>query len=357
MLKQLLRSGPARRRAYLRHGFTIIEILIAIVVLVLGITGIVALFPTAIESGNQTVEDTYSATITQSVVDAISVGLRESRYSFRTQPTYPADRVWTYFLLNHDGVIDAPVERGSSNPNGPEKFDDATNKLWEKDYVIVLPQATQTTPPNTNSLNELTFVFPTPFVQGEGAPQLQLDQRKPQNLGSTAPATLQNLTFISTDPNPSSPLHFFRRSTAEGTAALWFPRVFHLGRYRLGDPNIPTGINTYDDSLKVIRSEYRGEDISAGGSVGEQTIAVDPYPNYSFAFTLKRARVDTMGGTPDGGDGRITEADHFSNSLYELKVYIFKNFDDNVAKGLVNPTEPVPRMNRPVRTFITLVSL
>ena len=50
-----------------RKGFTIIEILIAIVVLVLGITGIVALFPTAIESGNQTVEDTYSATITQSV--------------------------------------------------------------------------------------------------------------------------------------------------------------------------------------------------------------------------------------------------------------------------------------------------
>ena len=58
-----------RRRS--RRGFTLLEILIAIVVLVLGITGIVALFPTAIGSSRATVQDTYAAAIGQSVIDAL----------------------------------------------------------------------------------------------------------------------------------------------------------------------------------------------------------------------------------------------------------------------------------------------
>ena len=119
------------RRFARKAGFTIIEILIAIVVLVLGISGILALFPTAIESGNQTVEDTYTATITQSVVDAISVGLRESRYQW----TDSTGRVWTYFLFNHDGVVDAPV-------SFPEDLARAgtDGDIWTKDYCIILPQ-------------------------------------------------------------------------------------------------------------------------------------------------------------------------------------------------------------------------
>ena len=59
----------------------------------LGITGILALFPTAIDSGNKTVEDSYSAAITQSVVDAIAVGLRESRYTWSAPTT---GDLWTF---------------------------------------------------------------------------------------------------------------------------------------------------------------------------------------------------------------------------------------------------------------------
>src|SRR5436190_11847747 len=90
------------------RGFTILEILIAIVILVLGISGIVALFPTAIESGNQTVQDSYAAAITQSVVDAIAVGIRESRYRVRDSGGAAA-RDWTYFIFDHDGVYDPMV--------------------------------------------------------------------------------------------------------------------------------------------------------------------------------------------------------------------------------------------------------
>lgn len=336
-----------------RSGFTIIEILIAIVVLVLGITGIVALFPTAIESGNQTVEDTYSATITQSVVDAISVGLRESRYSHRT-----TDRVWTYFILNHDGVMDAPVRT-------PENFvdpDPAEGQIWRKDYCVVLPQGT--TAQNNDTANEVTFVYPLPTLfENSGDAWLRLDQRDP---GRLATGNLTNANFANTTPG------YFRRQTAEGQQVLWFPRVYHLGRYRVGDPNSPisapgvgaSGYDTYVQNVRQVREEYRGENIASGITPGgEETIAVDPYPNYSFAFSLKRARVDTTSavGGAAGGDGRITQADFFSNSLYELKVYIFKNFNLQIARDLAGTTtgggDVVPRTNRPVRRFITLMSL
>lgn len=337
-----------------KRGFTIIEILIAIVVLVLGITGIVALFPTAIESGNQTVEDTYAATITQSVVDSISVGIRESRYSYRGPST---QRVWTYFLLNHDGVIDKPV-------TVPEDYAESTGKIWARDYCVLLPQSAGID--NYQSNLEPTFVFPTPALpdqrqpfldsDAEGSPSqpfLDLFIRKPTNLDLSGGGVFANMDGVD--------VLNFGRTTSDGVPTRWFTRVYHLGRYRKGDPGVVAG-----DEGKV-RKEFQGEKIFTG-TVEEETIAVDPYPNYSFAFTIKRARLDThTKDAPTGApnpDGVITKDDRFSNSLFELKVYIFKNFDDNVAASLANPETgggstfpPVPRGNRPIREFITLISL
>ncbi|RME87870.1 MAG: prepilin-type N-terminal cleavage/methylation domain-containing protein, partial [Planctomycetota bacterium] len=48
-------------------GFTILEILISIVILTVGILGILAIFPKAIESASKSIEDTYSGIIAQSV--------------------------------------------------------------------------------------------------------------------------------------------------------------------------------------------------------------------------------------------------------------------------------------------------
>src|SRR5581483_5339873 len=115
-----------RRRA----GFTILEILIAIVILVLGISGIVALFPTAIEAGNKTVEDCYAAAITQSVVDAIAVGIRVSQFRVLDRPV--VGRAWKYFILNHDGVYDRMVK-------SPQNFQSDPN-IAHSDWCILLPQ-------------------------------------------------------------------------------------------------------------------------------------------------------------------------------------------------------------------------
>ena len=328
-------------RALRRVGFTILEILIAIVVLVLGITGIVALFPTAIESGNQTVEDTYAATITQSVVDAIAVGLRESRYTI----TDNKDRVWTYFIFNHDGVQDRITA-------APEVYD--ADQLWKQDYCILLPQGpTGPGGGNTNSAVEPFFIYPIPTLGG--SPHLEGDQR--------ALATLNNV--VSGDDFRTKLDGFdatnFGRTANDGSSALWYTRVYHLGRFRESE--------TIDESSTPykkgdVRPEYRGEDLVSATSTtttttpgGEQSIALDPYPTYSFAFAIKRSRVDTAGATGGGPDGKIDVNDPFSNSLYELRVMIFKNFNEAEAAALTDATLPVPKTNIPIRTFITLISI
>lgn len=339
-----------RLRAAIRRGFTILEILIAIVVLVLGITGILALFPTAIDSGNKTVEDTYSAAITQSVVDAIAVGLRESRYQWDAGP--PNDQVWTYFIFNHDGVIDpAPDVAEDLLGNGEE--------MWKKDYCVILPRANGVPDPNPVGAKEPVFIYPVPdsvlrnpAANDEGADP---DQRNPS--GKLASAATSESLVDNFDPK------YATNTTVDDTAQLWISRTYKLGRYR--DP-APSGSAPGD-----VRFEYLGEDlVNPSGSTNE-FVALDPYCAYSFCFAIKRARVDT------NGDGQVSPgpnvrqpsnppADNFSNSLYELKVMIFKNFNQDAADKLAptsagvpsgGPGTVVPKTNVPIKTFITLISI
>ncbi len=346
-----------------RAGFTILEILIAIVVLVLGITGILALFPTAIDSGNKTVEDSYAAAITQSVVDAVAVGLRESRY---TWPAPSTGDLWTYFIFDHDGVVDTA-------PLSPEKLDNGTDSMWTQDYCIILPRCKVTPEPaggNTNKDNEPVFLYPIPSGPNSAVPVTppgavadggDPEQRSPTGALDSPGSLVDNFH-----------LDYFKNTTTEDTPALWVSRVYHLGRYRLvNDPPLPPGMNAGD-----IRLEYRGQDLvdPTVTVTDPNMIALDPYPSYSFAFAIKRARVDTTGtgGVPDGmvspGPTLLQPSnpvpDAFSNSLYELRIMIFKNFSPDEATRLA-PTSPpttgggvvVPKTNVPIKQFITLISI
>ncbi|RMG14288.1 MAG: prepilin-type N-terminal cleavage/methylation domain-containing protein [Planctomycetota bacterium] len=327
-------------RSSIQRGFTIIEILIAIVVLVLGITGILALFPTAINSGNQTVEDTYASAITQSVVDAVTVGLRESRYTWAVPST---GEVWTYFIFNHDGVLDAP-------PTKPEDLENATDSMWKKDYCVILPRS-KVAGANSDRTQEPAFIFPVPNQNGsdEGT---QDDQRNP-------------LTKLAVRGHIDNLADKYRQfTTVEGSKALWISRVYPLGRYRNGTPGLPAGVAPGD-----VRLEYRGETlVNPASTVQPEAIAIDPYANYGFCFTLKRARVDS------NGDGQVSPgpnalqpgnppADNFSDNLYELRVMVFKNFNQGEANALAGSigatgvAPVVPKTNVPIKSFVTLISL
>ena len=104
-----------------KTGFTLIEILIATSILTLGLVGILALFPVAIEEGRKVAEASNSVVIAQSVVNAIRSGLRNSKGFTRKNDPEP------YFLLRHDGVRDTV-------PADPRKIKPGS------DYFILLPR-------------------------------------------------------------------------------------------------------------------------------------------------------------------------------------------------------------------------
>lgn len=336
----MLRSElePVRRLGRRRRGFTIIEILIAIVILVLGITGIVALFPTAINAGNKTVEDTYAATVCQSVVDAVTVGLRESRYTY--QITTPITRTWRYFVFDHDGVVDAipkapdQFDTGGGDPNGPP---------WDKDWCIILPRS-----PNDNnkaSAVEPIWIYPVP--DADGCPK---DQRNPSRLRSSSLCGADNGSSIVDNFHTD-----YMRELVDGTPQLWIPRVYSLGTYRTppsdSSISLPGGVSPGDVRLEFLDEKFQAD------QANRKTIPLDPYPFYSFCFALQRARVDTT------GDGRIDQNDLFSDSLYELRVMVFKGFSQDDAKQLSPGAMAggggiaVPKGNAPIKTFITLISI
>ena len=68
---------PARRAS---AGFTILEIMIAVAILTIGLMGILALFPVAIETSRVTIQDTNGVLIAQSVEQAIRGGARVIQY-------------------------------------------------------------------------------------------------------------------------------------------------------------------------------------------------------------------------------------------------------------------------------------
>ena len=58
-----------------RGGFSLMEILIALAVLMLGLLGVLALFPVAIDASGQAAEATQCALLARSVKNALKLGM------------------------------------------------------------------------------------------------------------------------------------------------------------------------------------------------------------------------------------------------------------------------------------------
>ena len=120
----MTRHRKALRSVYssAKQGFTILEIMIATAILTLGLVGILALFPVAIQMGKDVVETSTSVVIAESVADSIREGMRNRlRYTVRGGVTH------TYFVFKHDGVEDRiPARTRDEKPQG--------------DYYILLPR-------------------------------------------------------------------------------------------------------------------------------------------------------------------------------------------------------------------------
>jgi type II secretory pathway pseudopilin PulG len=331
------------RRALRKAGFTILEILIAIVILVLGISGIIALFPTAIESGNQTVQDSYAAQITQSVVDGIAVGIRESRY--RVEDSSNPKRVWNYFIFDHDGVYDAMVPSPQAYATDPT--------ISMADWCILMPLGKE---PNQSAADEPWYVYPScpnrAIEVGDGTavalPQ-PYDNHTQQNLANlqSSPATADDWGLQMIKP------------CWDGKTRLWIRRVYMLGRYRQNQA--PSGF-----PARAVREEFLGDPegiLAPTGPNYDKRPRVDPYEQYSYAFALRRAKIDNASDPSSpmkgGPDGIIDAFDKYSSSLYEVHIFVFRNFDgkQDTHAQIGAGQRVIPRTNVWIKEFVTLMSL
>lgn len=91
-----MRKMTMNTRRNRTSGFTLIEILIALTVLVIGLVGILALFPVGIKSSKSAVEDSTTSILAESIKSSII-------QSFRLAPPQPAGGS-TPIQYYHDGV-------------------------------------------------------------------------------------------------------------------------------------------------------------------------------------------------------------------------------------------------------------
>jgi len=87
-------ASRLRNRRTRDRGMTLIEILLALIVMVLGFCGILALFPPALQSSTESVEETNAAILGESVAHALTNAIRFAQYN-------PATSVWEV-TLTHD---------------------------------------------------------------------------------------------------------------------------------------------------------------------------------------------------------------------------------------------------------------
>ncbi len=85
------------------RGVTLIEILLALIVMVLGVVGILALFPGALQSAAESMEDTQAAILGESVAHGLVSSLRNAEFD-KTALTYRATLVHDLYSTDPSGT-------------------------------------------------------------------------------------------------------------------------------------------------------------------------------------------------------------------------------------------------------------
>ncbi|MBI4583640.1 MAG: hypothetical protein HY717_06430 [Planctomycetes bacterium] len=243
-------------------GFTILEILIASAVLVIGLVGVLALFPAGIASGRRVVEDSTAIAIARSVADAIRSGMRNH---LRVRQVTGAT-AYTHFIFHHDGVKDwIPKTQDEERP--------------EHDYYILLPR------------------FRDEF-RTEGGNEME-NRNKAVQLGKT-------FVYPESDPDGSSgaspngggdPLK--ADDDKDDYVLAGVPQILVRQVYQLGD-TFPA-------------EQAQGPDV-----LEDQKVEV--LKQYSFAFAVRPSRFDA--NMSQYGTHMFQPA----NELYHFRVMIFRRF-------------------------------
>ncbi len=277
-----------------QSGFTILEIMIATAILVVGLLGLLALFPVAMDSGRRTIEETSAVLIANSVEQAIRGGLRDRKGQ-------SADGKWTFFCFAHDGVEDSfPTRLSRARPGA--------------DYYILLPSPD---PDRTVALDRgeawgrgKTFVFPeTDGTTWEETDQFGSRERFDSESGAQ-PNGGGNPMFADDDGDD---------------------RVV-----KVRDQATRTVIDEYDsfDLRRVYRLSNAFFDEER--AMDDDLVDNDPISQYSFAFAIRPALQDGSLDRSFPDDSSFVP----SGDLYEVEILVFRSF--RTSEGENNSVENKP---------------
>jgi prepilin-type N-terminal cleavage/methylation domain-containing protein len=252
-------------------GFTIVEILIALVVLSVGLLGILAVFPAGIRKTAEIVQETTAATIAESVRSSVELGLHKGR-----------------------------VREG----------------------------------------NDIGFVY-----LGEGVKKLVEDEHKSlAGLINNPPVVDKAAPYwVLLPPAESGKKYLYPRST---------PNAYDIGPRTPAPHNNPRVLRVFPLGAEIlkIREGTDPDNPTRTPTIAEQREAEkDTLPQYSYAFTIEEAKIDTDGD-------RAPDSYPKDHSLYKLTVYVYRNFP--VGQAIAGNQEAVfaSPNHRPVQTFTFLVS-
>jgi type II secretory pathway pseudopilin PulG len=292
-----------------RAGFTILEILIALVVLGVSVLGVLALLVTSTKVAGEVVEDTFASTLARSIYESARIAARERGFAV-TEPDPPnPDRVVRGFVLTERGMSNTvpapgqPLSGGNFTPPalpaGPGDTA-ALAPLRASDFTIFLPNDRDGTtgPAGGNAV----FVFPRPNGAatdnaGRGANNARTDGAVDQR-GQVIP--------------------------------LLVTRTYQLSHHP-GSPLI----------------------------TGPQTLSKEAADQYSFIIAVRQTRVprlvDAAGKAPTWQDVdfvpdlSVAGSTELSNGLYYFEVQVFRNFT-------ADPTDP-DHMPLPKGRFMGLLAV
>ena len=105
-------------RQHRKEGFTLVEILLALCILVIGLVGVLAIFPVGINCSRSAVEQNRAALLAESVKDSLVHGFRttpplNTKVSF--SPGGNSNKV-TFFLPTSGTVVDLPQDLDAQLP-------------------------------------------------------------------------------------------------------------------------------------------------------------------------------------------------------------------------------------------------
>jgi hypothetical protein len=284
------------------------EILISMTILMIGLLPMLAVFKTALNNLNRSIEDTYASAIAQSVLDSIRLGLHEMKVDHGPQAKF--------FLFEHDGIAASTAALAqSASPDGRTQLEvdrggflkdmdisqqQNMQRLEPRDYCIMLPSdkdPDESSPPGYTGRTGITKAFLYPRKSAG------------DNQGRTG------VSYVATG----------KVGTVQGRKVK-VEKVFWLGqKLKLGTNN--------DGELHVERN--------------------DTLAQYSFAFTIRVAKAPDP--DPTTNPKAVNQTQYAKDQapcpgLYEVCVMVFRNFDPDPQR----PRNDV--VGGPGREFISYVS-